>query len=211
MIFGTVASNKLMPHPEQGFYGQFIMADTGKHFKISGASVDGDVQYSSDEISWVDVNGVDIDEIGSTTWYVRQRPDGEDVTRCSFANSEFKTIVRLNTSGIINWVQMFNSCELLESVPVMDMSDGISFTNAFANCVSLTHMPAMDTSSGSFFTNMFVHCLKLECLTSINTSLATTTGSMFDLTPLLVAPNAAEQAQITQTPGIDWVNSGSCP
>lgn len=65
---------------------------------------------------------------------------------------------------------MFYSCKLIQSIPLLDTSNGTSFSFMFRYCESLKTIPSMNTSNGTGFDYMFAECKSLETIPLINTS-----------------------------------------
>ena len=52
-------------------------------------------------------------------------------------------------------VYIFNGCNNLKTIPLLDTQKVATFTNAFANCQSLNELSALNLTVGTVFTGMF--------------------------------------------------------
>lgn len=143
-----------------------------------------------------------------------------------------------NTSTGVNFNSTWRNCFQLPNLPLTDYSfaNAENLSEAFYNCSSVAdfgdnastpinllgvkylnstffHCSSIDTLNVQFdgeqFERIFEACINLTCLNQVNTLNQTNTNLMFNNTPKLDNPNAAEQATITS--GANWVNQGTRP
>ena len=143
---------------------------------------------------------------------------------------KLKNIPNFNTSSGTNFYSAWSNCILLTSFPLLDTSEGTNFKSAWYNCKNLpsfpaldtskgtrfyatwrkcqklTSLPLLDTSKGTDFGKCFDSCTSLKCMQRVDTTSATSVAGIFLNTGALCRPNSTEQAQIAQTPGINWVS-----
>lgn len=93
--------------------------------------------------------------------------------------NSLKSVPVLNTSSGTNFLGLFNGCSSLLSVPTIDASSGTNFDSMFSGCSSLTSVPLIDTSSALNFANMFYNCHSLTTIPLLNSSSVTNFRSMF--------------------------------
>lgn len=115
----------------------------------------------------------------------------------------------IDTTSARTLQSAWRNCNKLTNFPLINTSAVQTFTEAWYLCTSLTNLPLIDTSTGVNFVSTFGGCTALECLSGINTLLKNNTTDLFLNTPLLTAPNAAEQTAILA--GSNYVNAGDCP
>lgn len=83
------------------------------------------------------------------------------------------------TSSVTIFQSSFDSCNSLESMPLLDTSLATTFLNAFANCFNLKSIPLFNTSNVAVFQGMFNACYKLASVPLLDTSKATNFNSVF--------------------------------
>jgi len=109
----------------------------------------------------------------------------------------------------------FQGCDQLRTLLDIDFSSGKSFDSTFADCQNLEQIGILDTALGENFNNMFRNCVSLQCLGGIDTRNQTImiagASGMFENCPLLTAPDATEQADLTDANGALYVNPNTCP
>jgi hypothetical protein len=85
----------------------------------------------------------------------------------------------------------------------------------FSHCSIVTNIQLPnDIDSVAPSANMkalFYENYDLECINKLNTTNATDKTDMFKDCSSLVAPDATDQADLTDSSGANWVNSSSCP
>jgi hypothetical protein len=74
---------------------------------------------------------------------------------------------------------MFSTCSALRSIPLFNLSNGVTFTAMFDACSALQTVPLFNTASGTTFTNMFRSCAALQTVPLFNTANGTSFSSMF--------------------------------
>src|SRR5574337_254034 len=103
----------------------------------------------------------------------------------SFSNmfngcNSLQSVPLLNTAAGTNFSSMFVSCYSLQSVPLLNTAAGTNFSSMFSGCRSLQSVPLLNTAAGTNFTNMFSSCYSLQSVPLFNTAAGTSFGSMFN-------------------------------
>lgn len=97
-----------------------------------------------------------------------------------FSNcNSLKKIPQLNTSSVTDMRYMFRGCKKLTSIPQLNTSNVIRMDNMFENCYCLTTIPQLDTSNVTNMENMFENCTSLTTIPLLDTSKVIGTQSMF--------------------------------
>ena len=109
--------------------------------------------------------------------------DATKSTYFLFFNYKGTNIDRLisysDTSSVTNMGNMFQNCQNLTTIPLINTSSATSMSSMFANCSKLTTIPQLDTSSVTDMSRMFQNCSNLTTIPLINTSSVTNMSSMF--------------------------------
>ena len=121
-------------------------------------------------------------------WNVYQS-NVERVTIVGVANTNFtamfqycyslQSVPLLNTTNGTNFTAMFQECSSLQSVPLFNTANGTGFANMFNGCPSLQSVPALNTANGTNFSSMFYNCFSLQSAPALNTANGTNFASMF--------------------------------
>ena len=113
-----------------------------------------------------------------------QPSDTENVTNMSgmFNNcNNLTTIPLLNTSNVTNMSSMFNSCNNLTTVPQLDTSNVIYMGYMFVSCAyKLTTIPQLNTSNVTNMDGMFYNCYNLTTVPALNADKVIDMNNMFD-------------------------------
>lgn len=97
-----------------------------------------------------------------------------------FGNSTFKEVPEwADWEGITIMRSMFDACQNLESIPLIDTSNVTDWYQAFYNCSSLVEMPLLNTSNATNLSYLFTGCSRLVNIPNISTSKATNLSYMF--------------------------------
>ena len=90
-----------------------------------------------------------------------------------------QSIPMLDTSNGTDFKYMFQVCTLLQSVPLLDTSKGINFSSMFQSCIALQTLPLFNTAKGTVFGNMFQDCISLKTVPFFDTAKGTDFRYMF--------------------------------
>ena len=118
----------------------------------------------------------------STFTEVPEWVDFEGVTDMSnMFNScnNLQTIPLINTSNVTNMSNMFSNCGNLQTISLIDTSNVTAMSNMFNGCISLKTIPLLDTSNVTNMSNMFSKCNNLQTIPLIDTSNVTNMSNMF--------------------------------
>ena len=139
-------------------------------------------------------------------------------TNMSLMFSGCKALISLDissfeTGNVTTMNNMFRDCHVLPAVDVSSFDTGnvTDMQYMFALCHKLTSLDTVDWDLSSLANAIgtFRHCHELICLTGLDIPVTADTNVTFDDCPLLVAPNASEQADIIA--GTPWTNPNACP
>ena len=83
-------------------------------------------------------------------------------------------------SKITDMSFMFDDCENLKEIPLIDTSKVTNMQGMFKNCYSLKEIPLLDTSNVTNMGGMFFNCRSLKTIPQLNTSNVTNMYSMFN-------------------------------
>jgi surface protein len=88
----------------------------------------------------------------------------------------------ISANNIASFVNTFNSCSRLASVPAWNVrtSGSVDMTSMFANCTSLQTVPLLNTQSVTNMSSMFTSCASLRAIPAFNTQSVTNMFSMFN-------------------------------
>ena len=86
----------------------------------------------------------------------------------------------IDTSNVIDVSYLYNDCNLLARVPMMNFSNVKTMENTFTYCYKLGSIPQFDTSNVTTFYNCFYYCSSLVTIPELNTSKATQVNGMFN-------------------------------
>jgi hypothetical protein len=89
------------------------------------------------------------------------------------------TLTLLDTAKANNMNGMFAFCNDLKTLPNINTSNNFTFTSMFAGCFALEKLPNLDTAKGNQFISMFSQCVSLYEAPNINLSNANSVTSMF--------------------------------
>ena len=90
-----------------------------------------------------------------------------------------QTIPMIDTSNVTDMSNMFNSCNNLQTIPPIDTSNVTDMSYMFSNCGNLQTIPPINTSNVTNMLNMFSGCVNLQTIPPIDTSNVTNMGNMF--------------------------------
>ena len=91
-----------------------------------------------------------------------------------------RSVPLFNTSAVTNMSSMFAGCITLTTVPLFNTSAVTNMSTMFSSCVSLTSVPLFNTSAVTNMSNMFTNCSSLTSVPLFNTSAVTNINSMFN-------------------------------
>ena len=95
-------------------------------------------------------------------------------------NGLLEVVSMLNgTEAVTTMTNMFNSCYLLQSVPLFNTAAVTTMTNMFYSCYSLQSVPLFNTAAVTTMSYMFYNCYSLQSVPLFNTAAVTTMASMF--------------------------------
>ena len=107
----------------------------------------------------------------STFKEVPEWADFEGITDMSsmFNNcNNLQTIRLIDTSNVINMKSIFLSCSNLQTIPLIDTSNVINMEEMFYECRNLQTIPSLDTSKVTNMYNMFCYCNSLTSIPALN-------------------------------------------
>ena len=108
--------------------------------------------------------------------------DTENVTnmKSMFENCNNLSIIPiLNTSNVTDMSSMFSNCSKLITIPKLDTSNVTDMGGMFASCSNLTTIPQLDTSKVTNMVIMFISCYKLNIIPQFDVSKVSNMNSMF--------------------------------
>jgi hypothetical protein len=94
---------------------------------------------------------------------------------------------------------MFQNCNSLQSIPLLNTANGLTFQNMFNFCPSLQSIPLLNTASGKNIQTMFNTCISLQSIPLLNFSAATTIS-----TPFAACSSLKQAATIAPNAGSPW-------
>ena len=97
----------------------------------------------------------------------------------SVASSFDEVIGFDDTADLTDMSLMFNYCDNLTSIPLMDTSKVRDATNMFCHCSKLTTIPSLDFSNLTIASHMFYYCKNLTSVPLMDTSKVTNMNAMF--------------------------------
>ena len=84
-----------------------------------------------------------------------------------------------DTENITNMNNMFDYCQYLINIPLLNTSKVTHMNNMFNNCFALTTIPKLDTSKVTHMQYMFYNCKSLNVVPKLDVSNVTTMVYMF--------------------------------
>ena len=93
--------------------------------------------------------------------------------------NQLTTIPLIDTSNVTNMSKMFNSCSNLTTIPQLNTSKVTDMSSMFNGCSSLNTKPLIDTSNVTNMKAMFANCSNLITISFLDTNSATIMESMF--------------------------------
>lgn len=97
----------------------------------------------------------------------------------SFRNcTGLQTLPLFDTSNVVSFQSAFNGCGSLKELPFFNTTNVINFLDAFVGCTSLETVPLFNTANAQNMSGMFQSCSNLKHLPVFNTSSATTVALM---------------------------------
>jgi len=120
-----------------------------------------------------------------------------------------------NTQSLTNIISIFAGCSSLTSIDIstINISSVIHLYGVFTGCSSLLtlDLSSWNTSGVIDFSYLFDSCTSLTCISHINTTAAGATKlNMFNNTPAMVNPTAAEITDIISASGLIYFNTNIC-
>lgn len=101
-----------------------------------------------------------------------------------FAYSDYTDLTGIlkyeDTENVTNMNNMFNYCQNLINIPLLNTSKVTAMDNTFYNCFALTTIPKLDTSNVTTMKNMFYNCRALNIVPKLDVSNVTFMNYMFD-------------------------------
>ena len=85
----------------------------------------------------------------------------------------------IDTSNVTDVSHLYDDCNLLVRVPMMNFSNVKTMEYTFNYCYKLGSIPQFDTSNVTNFYNCFNYCSSLVTIPELNTSKATNVDGMF--------------------------------
>ena len=92
-----------------------------------------------------------------------------------------------NTGDVINMAGMFNWCENLKTIPLLDTSNVTNMAGMFGFCTNLKTIPKINTAKVVNMSDMFGQCKNIEEIPLLDTSHVTNMFGMFSRCELLKA------------------------
>lgn len=92
-----------------------------------------------------------------------------------------------NTGDVINMASMFNWCENLKTIPLLDTSNVTNMAGMFGFCTNLKTIPKINTAKVVNMSDMFSQCKNIEEIPLLDTSHVTNMFGMFSRCELLKA------------------------
>ena len=106
--------------------------------------------------------------------------DGVTDMSCMFNDCQnIKTIPLIDTINVINMNFMFQNCRNLQAIPIIDTSNVTYMNGMFQNCSNLQTIPQIDTINVTEMGSMFSNCSNLQTIPLIDTSNVRNMDSMF--------------------------------
>lgn len=106
--------------------------------------------------------------------------DGVTDMSCMFNDCQnIKTIPLIDTINVINMNFMFQNCRNLQAIPLIDTSNVTYMNGMFQNCSNLQTIPQIDTINVTEMGSMFSNCSNLQAIPLIDTSNVRNMDSMF--------------------------------
>ena len=81
--------------------------------------------------------------------------------------------------GVTDMSEMFESCNNIQTIPLIDTSNATNMYNMFYNCRNLQTIPLLNTSNVTDMYSMFQNCRNLQTIPQLNTSNVTNMSYMF--------------------------------
>ena len=109
-------------------------------------------------------------------------------TGLRFGQSTFTEVPEwADFDGITNMESMFNNCQNIKTIPLIDTTNVISMLNMLGGCQNLQTMPLLNTSNVENMQEMFQVCSNLQTIPSLDTSKVTKMYNMFHQCSSLVS------------------------
>ena len=136
----------------------------------------------------IDFTGIDTSEI----------IDG----RYMFYKSKFTNIKGLNALNMIDAFAMFQECESLKSIDIINTHNVTSMSYMFDYCLLLQSIPQLDTSNVTIMQYMFDHCQSIQSIPQLDTSKVTNMVNMFSYCTLLQSISQLDTSNVTSMEGM---------
>lgn len=110
--------------------------------------------------------------------------DTENVTNMGLmfdSCNELVSIPLLDTSKVISMYMMFGYCQKISSIPKFNTSNVSRMDSMFTDCSNLITIPLLDTSKVTNMSQMFNYCTKLTSIPRLDVSKVTNTNNMFHM------------------------------
>lgn len=85
-----------------------------------------------------------------------------------FCNN-LRKVPLLDTKNINDFTYMFGACKSLTTIPQLDLSNAINISNMFRDCESFAELPLLDTSKVTNMCDFIVRCYKLKHIPQFDT------------------------------------------
>lgn len=109
-------------------------------------------------------------------------------TGLRFGQSTFTEVPEwADFDGITNMESMFNNCQNIKTIPLIDTTNVISMLNMLGGCQNLQTIPLLNTSNVENMQEMFQVCSNLQTIPSLDTSKVTKMYNMFHQCSSLVS------------------------
>lgn len=97
-----------------------------------------------------------------------------------FENCEnLKTIPLLDTSNVTNMAGMFSFCTNLKTIPKINTAKVVNMSDMFSKCENIEEIPLLDTSNVTNMFAMFSRCELLKAIPELNTANVSNMQAMF--------------------------------
>ncbi len=150
-------------------------------FDLANAHTNGD---SITSIGWLDIQ---MQAENLTTMRIRNT---------NFVPMQLEQFDFLGTSNITTYLDMFEDCSGLRSVPNLATNSATNMTDCFRDCYSLTNIGTMDLSNVTNFSTTYYNCQSLTYL-KIDTPAATNFTNIFGYNYSLETVDFVDSSNVT--------------
>ena len=142
-----------------------VEADVSEYFK---STISGDPLYKSGILASIKKIPDNLTVVGNTL-------------NNAFSYTAITDAPTLDTTGVLLFYDMFNSCTSLVNVPIYNMSSATNVQRMFQKCTSLETLPSLNLSNVGSFLNFADECTSLKNVPLYNCPNATSFSDTFRL------------------------------